>query len=589
MGKLENYSNIKSVDTTSVTVLGARSGARMTQHSHRANPKKLAMSLRSLGYSNTEAVSDIIDNSFDAGATIIKTIVNHCPSMNMEDSSIFFIDNGCGMGPNALLDALTYGTDSDHLNSDLGIFGLGLKTAATSMGKVIRVISKRKGRFSFGILDLDEVYEKNDFVVDTTSEPLSAQEAEEFVTNNGEFAEAWRRFTNEDFNSGTVVEVTRLDQITVKHPSNFSSKLKNALAKTFARKLDAACCGDEEPVEMSVNKTILTPVHLAAWLTPQEDLDKEGLFFHRCTDNWVEEEFPGSNEKFKWRFSALDSLDRSGGKRGGGTTIYRSDRILISEKPLIFRGSTQLSGVHLEISFVGNTSEDIDFDVQKSKVKLSQSLEGLLQARCKPYLKETRARRWNKEKTEKVSETAGADSKWSQRVSRGSVKLNLEGTSIVETKRNNNPKASSPSEKTKATPKGEASTNKGKGKGKLSEVYKSKHCKGLEISLEYYDDEENAATSMFKTMFDEDEQALKISLNTRHNYVNSVFNSRSEDAPEGEEVRELQVDSDLIRDFFLALAVVDERSKTGLVGSIDRSDWLAVKRQIAENLSNLSR
>ena len=92
--------------------------------------KNLMESTRSIGYSLSAAVADIIDNSIAADCTQIQILT---PQSNAPRFVIF--DNGVGMCFDQLVEAMRYGNhivNQNRNNSDLGRFGLGLKMASLS-------------------------------------------------------------------------------------------------------------------------------------------------------------------------------------------------------------------------------------------------------------------------------------------------------------------------------------------------------------------------------------------------------------------------------------------------------------------------
>jgi len=95
-------------------------------------------SLRDLGYDFASAVADLVDNSIEAGATVIAIDVE----FEGNDSWVRIADNGCGMSPDQLREALRYGTERDYDEEDLGKFGLGLKTASLSQCRRLTVASR---------------------------------------------------------------------------------------------------------------------------------------------------------------------------------------------------------------------------------------------------------------------------------------------------------------------------------------------------------------------------------------------------------------------------------------------------------------
>lgn len=124
------------------------------------NAHLLLSSLRSVGYSIEAAVSDIIDNSISAQASIIDIF------FDWDNKNIVITDNGLGMDRDDLISAMTIGSSDPEMerNSfDLGRFGMGMKTAAFSIGKVLTVISKNENILSNATWDLEYIRRSNDW------------------------------------------------------------------------------------------------------------------------------------------------------------------------------------------------------------------------------------------------------------------------------------------------------------------------------------------------------------------------------------------------------------------------------------------
>jgi hypothetical protein len=90
--------------------------------------KRMVRSLRDMGYEFAAAVADLIDNSVEAKANTVRVNVE----WEGAKSYILIADNGEGMRPEVLQEALRFGTERDYDEADLGKFGLGLKTASLS-------------------------------------------------------------------------------------------------------------------------------------------------------------------------------------------------------------------------------------------------------------------------------------------------------------------------------------------------------------------------------------------------------------------------------------------------------------------------
>jgi hypothetical protein len=113
-------------------------------------------SLRGLGYSIEAALADIIDNSISAGADEIRLdFVWDGPS-----SRITVLDNGCGMSDPELESAMRLGGKNPldvRAPTDLGRFGMGLKTASFSQCRRLTVATAKAGARSCLRWDLDEL------------------------------------------------------------------------------------------------------------------------------------------------------------------------------------------------------------------------------------------------------------------------------------------------------------------------------------------------------------------------------------------------------------------------------------------------
>ena len=160
----------------------------------------LVESTRSIGYTFESALADIIDNSLSVNASIIEVEYSSHPT----NAYLCILDNGAGMGKEELRAAMRYGSRSslDARNStDLGRFGLGMKTASMSQCRELTVISKKNGKLSAAIWDLDYIFEKSDWIIKELSE------AEIFNLDIPTIKEL------KEFDSGTLVMWRKFDKL----------------------------------------------------------------------------------------------------------------------------------------------------------------------------------------------------------------------------------------------------------------------------------------------------------------------------------------------------------------------------------------
>lgn len=115
----------------------------------------LMESTRAIGYSLEAAIADIIDNSIAAKAS--KVELSFFP---VGDAYVCILDNGCGMDSKMLDIAMQYGSKSPSDTrdaSDLGRYGLGLKTASLSQCRMLTVVTKQGDSVLGRRWDLDYV------------------------------------------------------------------------------------------------------------------------------------------------------------------------------------------------------------------------------------------------------------------------------------------------------------------------------------------------------------------------------------------------------------------------------------------------
>lgn len=87
------------------------------------------------------SLADLIDNSIDAKSD--KVLIRFLIKKDII-KAVFIVDNGKGMSEAALKDAMQFARRREYNKTDLGMFGVGLKTASLSQANILTVISKTK-------------------------------------------------------------------------------------------------------------------------------------------------------------------------------------------------------------------------------------------------------------------------------------------------------------------------------------------------------------------------------------------------------------------------------------------------------------
>jgi hypothetical protein len=126
-------------------------------------PETIAITetLRAHGYNLNIAISDIIDNSISANSSKIDIFY--------KDSipALVIIDNGDGIDEGRLMEAMKFGSRDPakkRSESDLGRFGLGLKTASFSQCRKFTLVSSVDGKRSGCTWNLNTIRKKNDYI-----------------------------------------------------------------------------------------------------------------------------------------------------------------------------------------------------------------------------------------------------------------------------------------------------------------------------------------------------------------------------------------------------------------------------------------
>ena len=155
--------------------------------------KRLIRSLRDIGYEFIDAVADVVDNSVEAESTVIKITLK----FDGEDSYLVIADNGLGMAPKEIQEALRFGSSRNYDESDdLGRYGLGLKTASLSQCERLTVSARRgeeRVRINSYCWDLDHIENTNRWeILKIESEDLRAEVREHLKETTGTVV-TWER------------------------------------------------------------------------------------------------------------------------------------------------------------------------------------------------------------------------------------------------------------------------------------------------------------------------------------------------------------------------------------------------------------
>ncbi|PEM16139.1 ATP-binding protein [Bacillus toyonensis] len=203
---------------------------------------------RAIGYSIETAIADIIDNSIAAKAS--KIAINFFP---MDNSYISILDNGLGMDQDELVHAMRYGSSNpmdEREISDLGRFGLGLKTASMSQCRKLTVISKKDNNIVGAQWDLDYVMSTGEWSLKL----LKGNDLDRFPH--------FKQIYNS--HCGTLVIWQELDRLQMGElnfdasMSRYMDKVREHLSLVFHRYLKGET--SLKKIEMSINNVVVEPI-----------------------------------------------------------------------------------------------------------------------------------------------------------------------------------------------------------------------------------------------------------------------------------------------------------------------------------------
>lgn len=338
--------------------------------------RRLMGSLRDLGYELPQAVAELVDNSIDADATLVRVDVRFAG----EDSWVRVADNGRGMTARGLDEAMRYGSAGRYRPGALGGFGLGLKTASFSQCRRLTVASRTtlRGRPEVRRWDLDEIGITDDWLLERLPPSRAPREVLEPL----------------EADTGTVVLWEILDRVMLyRNPSGaraesalnlLRAELEQHLAMVFHRFLSNEA-RRRVPLEILVNG-----IKLTAWDPfARDERATRRLPEQRLLLAHAGRSHPLTVRPFllpsQHRFSSPEAHHAAGGprkwNRQQGFYVYREDRLIQSGGWNRLRTQdehTKLARVALDIP--READEAFGVNVSKMRVTLPEAVRPELRA-----------------------------------------------------------------------------------------------------------------------------------------------------------------------------------------------------------------
>lgn len=121
------------------------------------DPKGMMEYYQNQKYSLGQSIADLIDNSYDAGASKIDVTIG----VEGEQTYVRILDNGRGMTMSQLKKAMKLGVEQDRSEDDLGVFGIGMKLSSLAQANQVTVQSVKSSKISIRRIDAGYIKEKN--------------------------------------------------------------------------------------------------------------------------------------------------------------------------------------------------------------------------------------------------------------------------------------------------------------------------------------------------------------------------------------------------------------------------------------------
>src|SRR5260370_705778 len=211
----------------------------------------LVNSLRDLGYNNTaSAVCEHVDNAIQWGAPEIRIYFNQRGKKGEGEVDVLILDNGQGMPPNVLKVAMSFGGSMVYDDrGGIGRYGMGMKTAALSMGPVLEVYSWQEPNAFYNMtLDVEEIGADRSNLVELP-DPTLVTELPSEIADILTKPMVWPRETQQLLSptraelppalgkSGTLIYIPNCDRLTYKKAQTLSEHAIKEMGRIYRRKI----------------------------------------------------------------------------------------------------------------------------------------------------------------------------------------------------------------------------------------------------------------------------------------------------------------------------------------------------------------
>jgi len=320
---------------------------------------KFLNSMRNSGHDNYTAINDLTDNPLDTDVDA-KNIRVDIKQSKGEYIFVRISDDGSGMTHKVLGEGLKHGSETGREKETfLGGYGCGGKTAGLSIGKKIEIRTKSKNEPFFIVdYDYDEIQKDENFRV-----PNRIGTPEEYVE--------FMKITGSE--TGTIVTVSRLDQMKNNNITYFTKSLRERMGMTYYYFIK------DQGKRFFVNNKEVEPI---------DPISRE---LYEISPVVIGEEFEYKGNKFKFSVYNIPFISRNRSedvgrnKHTAGMYIFRNNRLVSNGIDLGVLGMNPDgygSGIRVEVFMNGNCDElfgstFIKIIKEANKYEINQDFRGV--------------------------------------------------------------------------------------------------------------------------------------------------------------------------------------------------------------------
>jgi hypothetical protein len=349
------------------------------------SPERVLEAFGLIGYDPVSALLDICDNSVSAGSSQIRIKIDMTSEIvrggtRAQVEKFLVADNGSGMDENGVHNALSLGSsEATYTPGTLSKFGMGLKSASSSLGRCLTILTKKAGGAVLKAeLDQEKFKGKYWYSID------SADQAEiDFFREQTQSSE-----------SGTVVVISKIRHGRLPRISEIKEQLKTKVGLVFGFYIEGKVPGHPKLDFLLEDESIgaIDPLFISEidpsdseldentwdgcsvrWISRDQkiQLDTEGKIFATVDVTQLPQppmveyrtQVPKSKVRDKYLIEA----------KNYGFYVYRNNRLISWADSLqLITQDQKLYGFRGRVLINNSSDEILNIDVTKSRIHLSE-------------------------------------------------------------------------------------------------------------------------------------------------------------------------------------------------------------------------